>query len=238
MHRAATRDGPKKTNCPIGNNIQEKGGQVVKLSRRNFLKLSGTTTAGVALYGSLAHSQSKSASAAGDFSLNKQIGETTTICCYCAVGCGAIASADSTKIINIEGDPDHPINQGTLCSKGSALAQMRTVDGKDNPRRLTTPRYRRSKEAEWEDIDWDTAINKIATKIKNTRDTNWISRIKQNTSGNWTSTEETGADTYAVSRTDAIANFGGGELDNEECYLLVKMCRALGLVYVEHCARI
>ena len=158
--------------------------------------------------------------------LDKRIGEKTTICCYCGVGCGAIAAADSSKVINIEGDPDHPINEGTLCSKGQALAQFRTVDGKDNPWRLTKPLYRAAGGTAWQEKDWDWTINAIADKIKATRDANWKSTVT------------VGATTYNVNRTDAIGCFGGGELDNEECYLLVKMARALGLVYIEHCARI
>ena len=153
-------------------------------------------------------------------------GETYTICCYCAVGCGALVTADTDNVINVEGNPDHPINEGTLCSKGQALSQFRTVYGKDNPRRLIRPQVRRSGSDRWGDITWDQAIDEIARKIKETRDNNWLDTVN------------VGGTTYPVNRTDAIANFGGGELDNEECYLLVKMCRALGLVYVEHCARI
>jgi len=159
-------------------------------------------------------------------------GETYTICCYCAVGCGALATADSddpnkaTKVVNIEGNPDHPINEGTLCSKAQALSQFRTVYGKDNPNRLTKPLYRRPGGTEWEEITWVQAIDGIARNVKKTRDENWLDTV------------DVGGTTYPVNRTDTIANFGGGELDNEECYLLVKMCRALGLVYIEHCARI
>ena len=110
----------------------------MELSRRDFLKLSGATAGGVALFGVM-HGDTTLAAGHKPISLTKRIGEKTTICCYCAVGCGAIVAADEENILNIEGDPDHPINEGTLCSKGQALSQMRTVDGKDNPRRLTKP---------------------------------------------------------------------------------------------------
>lgn len=194
----------------------------MELSRREFLKASGAGIGGLALLGSL-----KGRASAKAIPLKKEpLGETYTICCYCAVGCGALATAKGDKVINVEGNPDHPINEGTLCSKGQALAQFRTVDGKDNPNRLTKPLYRRAGGTSWEEVSWDWAIDEIAKRVKKTRDENWLSTI------------DVGGTTYPVNRTDAIANFGGGELDNEECYLLVKMARALGLVYIEHCARI
>jgi formate dehydrogenase major subunit len=195
----------------------------MELSRRGFLKLSGASTAGFLLFKGVGW---KKVLGYSPIPLHKRIGETTTICCYCGVGCGAIAAADGGKVVDIEGDPDHPINEGTLCSKGQALSQFRTVSGEDNPRRLTTPLYRASGASDWEEVSWDWAIDTVADRIKTTRDNNWISTI------------DVGGTTYSVNRTDAIAEFGGGELDNEECYLLVKMARALGLVYIEHCARI
>lgn len=198
----------------------------MELSRRDFLKFSGVATAGGLAAAKMLEAQPVSAESL-DLELSKPIGEVPTICCYCGVGCGAIAAADADKVINIEGDPDHPINQGSLCSKGQALAQMRTVNGKDNPNRLTKPLYRAPYSTEWEVIeDWDTALDMIADRIKKTRDETWLDKI------------DVGGTSYTVNRTDGIAEFGGGELDNEECYLLAKMARALGLVYLEHCARI
>lgn len=197
----------------------------MELTRRDFFKLSGASAAGLVVYKTLATDQAQ-ADSSPLVDLHKEIGETTTICCYCGVGCGAIAAADDDKVINIEGDPDHPINEGTLCPKGQALAQMRTVYGKDNPNRLTKPQYRAAGSNTWEEKSWDWMISTIAARIKFTRDQNWKETIA------------VGDTVYPVNRTDAIASFGGGELDNEECYLLVKMARALGLVYIEHCARI
>jgi len=196
----------------------------VELTRRDFFKLSGASAAGLVVYKTLATDRAAADSPAVE--LHKSIGETTTICCYCGVGCGAIAAADETKVINIEGDPDHPINQGTLCPKGQALAQMRTVNGSNNANRLTKPLYRAPNSTQWEEKSWEWMIDTIAARIKKTRDETWVDTI------------DVGGTTYAVNRTDGIADFGGGELDNEECYLAVKMTRALGLVYIEHCARI
>jgi len=201
----------------------------MKLNRRSFLKLSGATAGGAVALSAMSPGVATAKEYSDKrFELHKRVGETTTICCYCAVGCGAIVGVDETgsNIANIEGDPDHPINEGTLCSKGQALSQFRTVNGAANPMRLTTPMKRGKGASGWTEISWDTAIGEIAAKIKATRDSNWLSTVN------------VGGTDYSVNRTDAIASFGGGELDNEECYLLVKMLRALGLVYIEHCARI
>ena len=97
------------------------------------------------------------------------------------------------------------------------------MDGEINPRRLTKVLYRRPGGTEWEPKSWDWTIDQIARKIKATRDANWIT------------TDEQG---YTVNRTEGIASVGGAALDNEECYLLVEMLRSLGMVYVEHQARI
>ena len=105
----------------------------------------------------------------------------------------------------------------------NAAAQLRTVDGEINPRRLTKVMYRAPGGSEWETKSWDWAIDKIANRIKETRDSNWTAKDDQG---------------YTVNRTDGIASVGGAALDNEECYLLVKMLRSLGMVYVEHQARI
>ena len=185
------------------------------LTRRDFLKLGGITTAGVVFFnplksGGIFQSRPK-------ISLTRRIRETTTICCYCSVGCGGIVTAYEDGRIKIEGDPDHPINEGALCPKGQAIAQVHQVDGKINPYRLTKPLYRAPNSANWEEKSWDWMISTIAQRVKDTRDKNWNA---------------------TANRTDAIASLGGGELDNEECYILSKMDRALGLVYLEHCARL
>lgn len=199
----------------------------MELSRRDFLKLSGASAGGLALYKALTTDEVLAASSSSQvFPLKTKVNETSTICCYCGVGCGAIVTQYEGGLIKVDGDPDHPINKGTLCSKGAALAQMHQIDGEPNPRRLAKPLYRAAGGTKWEEKSWDWTLDTIATRIKDTRDNNWTDKVT------------IGDTEYAVNRTDAIANFGGGELDNEECYLLVKMARALGLVYIEHCARI
>ena len=191
------------------------------LSRRDFLKLSGLTTGGMLLPRDIA--------AAGRsrkrFRLHKPIGETLTICPFCGVGCGLIVAADGSRktVVNVEGDPDHPINQGSLCSKGMSLAQLNAVDGEINQRRLQKVLYRAPGSSRWEEKDWDWAFEEIAKRIKTTRDKYFL---------------EQDGEGRTVNRLEAIASLGGAALDNEECSLIIKAMRALGLVYIEHQARI
>lgn len=188
----------------------------MELSRREFLKAGGAGVGGLAMWHLLGSGVASGAPPRS--SLDKQIGEKTTICPYDASGCGFIVATENGRVVNIEGDPEHPINNGAGCAKGAALRQISA----DNPRRLRNVLYRRSRGAEWETVDWDWALDRIAQKIKDTRE------------GHWMSMDEG----YVANRTEAIACLGGAALDNEECYLLVKMMRALGLVYIEHQARI
>jgi formate dehydrogenase major subunit len=190
----------------------------MKLSRREFLKLTGATAGGLMLPSGI----SQAALAAG-FPLHKAVGETPTICCFCGVGCGAIVAAEGGRVVNLEGDPDHPINQGSLCSKGMALAQLNTVDGEVNPNRLQKVKYRAPGSSKWEEKEWPWAIEQIARRIKDTRDQYFM---------------ETDSEGRTVNRLEAIASLGGASLDNEECSILIKALRSLGLVYIEHQARI
>jgi len=142
---------------------------------------------------------------------------TTTVCPFCGVGCGQVVSTRAGKVLNIEGDPGHPISEGTLCSKGASAIQV-----VNNPRRLQKVLYRKPQGTAWEEKTWDWALERIAARVKETRD----------------KTFKTLVDGRVVNRTEAIACLGGSALDNEEAYLLVKLMRALGLVYVEHQARL
>mgnify|MGYP000092700696 CR=1 FL=1 len=188
----------------------------MELSRRSFLAATGAAGTGTLLglldlepRRSLAYAQHP----------RPQRGKVfKTICPYCGVGCGATVEVDDRgRIVNIEGDADHPINEGALCSKGASLYQIH-----HNPRRLQTVRHRRAGAADWEDISWDQALKMIAERVKQTRDENWTAKEGD----------------LVVNRTEAIASLGGAALDTEECYLLSKAMRALGLVYIEHQARI
>ena len=142
---------------------------------------------------------------------------TTTVCPFCGVGCGQVVSTQNGAVINIEGDPGHPISEGTLCSKGAAGIQV-----VNNSRRLQKVLYRAPGGAAWQEKTWEWAFERIAARVRGTRDTTFKATV----------------DGRVVNRTEAIACLGGSALDNEEAYLLVKLMRALGLVYVEHQARL
>lgn len=189
----------------------------MKITRRGFLKLSGATAIGVTI-AKMGLTLTGCKKYTENPSLRTQYAEEfTTICPYCGGGCGQIIATKNGKVINTEGDPDHPINEGAQCSKGNALFQVL-----NNPQRLSKVLYRAPGSKSWEEKDWDWAIERIALNIKNTRDANWIN------------TE----DGIPVNSTEAIANLGGAALDNEECYLISKAMRSLGIVYLEHQARI
>lgn len=191
------------------------------LTRREFLKAGGVATAGISI---IEPGEVERVLRRPPRELpSKKIGETVSVCAYCGAGCGILVGTDGKQVTNVEGYPDHPINGGALCSKAQALLQIRTVDGKLNPRRLTKVLYRAPNSAAWEEKSWDWALTEIAKRVKRTRDANWIEKEKDGT---------------LVNRTEAIAHLGGAAHDNEECYALAKMSRALGMVYIEHQARI
>ena len=181
-------------------------------TRRDFLTGAlGTVSAGALLSGT------KTASAAMPKRKTDGTEETHSICPYCGVGCGIVVSSKDGQVINIEGDPEHPISEGSLCSKGMALYQIATSD-----RRLNKVLYRPAGGDRWEERSWDWAIPEIAKRIKTTRNATFT-------------TAESGK---TVNRTTGIACLGGAALDTEECYLYAKLARALGIVYLEHQARI
>jgi formate dehydrogenase major subunit len=204
----------------------------MSISRRDFLKISGgTAVAGVLA----AESPSPAEASPADTALRiKGAKKTTTICPYCSVGCGIIVHTKDGKVINTEGDPDHPVNEGTLCSKGASLYQL-----VNNPQRLAKPRYRAPGAAEWKEVEWDWALDEIAKRVKDTRDrtfkTHSRSKVKELLSDG---TEKEVEREFVVNRTEGIAHVGSAALDNEECYMLQKLLRSWGLVYVEHQARI
>lgn len=189
------------------------------ISRRNFLKASGALAAALTL-----GSGGKPVEAKTQELRIKSAKVTPTICPYCSVGCGILVHTNERgKVLYTEGDPEHPINRGALCSKGSAVFQLNSVEvEKANPNRLTKPLYRPAKGREFKEVEWDWAIDQIVARVKNTRDESFIGT----------------KDGYPVMRTEAIANLGGAALDNEECYLVQKLTRSLGMVYIEHQARI
>ncbi len=186
----------------------------MEISRRNFLKVSGGAVAASTVGLELTAPREAAARALPIAGAKA----TNTICPYCAVGCGIVVHTKDGKILNTEGDSDHPINEGTICSKGAALYQM-----VNKPMRLTKPRYRKPGATAWEEVEWEWALDEIAKRIKEARDKTFV---------------RFNAEGQQVNRTDGLAHVGSAALDNEECYLLQKWLRSLGLIYIEHQARI
>jgi len=190
------------------------------LSRREFFKV-GTSGAAALLLGFDARpvlAQAKELKIA-------RTTETRSTCPYCSVSCGVIihtlgdkAKNVTAQVVHVEGDPDHPINRGTLCPKGASLFQEIK-----NDRRLLKPQVRRPGSTQWEDIPWDKAYDEIARHIKKTRDESFI---------------ETDANGKTVNRCEGIAWNGGCTDTNEFNYLVVKTMRSLGVCYLENQARV
>lgn len=198
------------------------------VSRRDFLKLSGAGMAATTLGLSISPIEAK----ADDLSI-RHAKETTTICPYCSVGCGMIVHTLGGNIVNVEGDPDHPINEGALCPKGSSVYQLR-----DNKARITQPMYRAAGAAAWQEVTWEWALDEIAKKTKATRDATFLATNKIKVKEKVAGVEVEKEVEAVVNRTMGIASVGSAALDNEECYLYQKFLRGLGLVYIEHQARI
>lgn len=194
------------------------------VGRRSWFKLAAGGGAGLAL----AELGLKPADVQAATKQSKLVGaqEFTTACNFCSCGCGMVAHVRDGKLLNLEGDPDHVINEGALCSKGAAMKATH-----ENPQRLMKPRYRAPGATSWTDISWEEAFDKIAKKVKATRDANWIATEKdKDKDGNEVE--------YTVHRTEAIGFLGGAQNTNEECYLFAKMSRLFGSPLVEHQARL
>jgi len=148
--------------------------------------------------------------------------EVPSICPYCAVGCAQIVSVRQGEIVNIEGHPDSPINRGTLCPKGSAAFQLAV-----NPNRLTKVKYRAPHATEWEERDLDWAMDRIAQRVKETRDRDFRD--------SWEGKDRDGKPVHKrVNHCSTIASLGGATMDNEWNYAHLKLWRAFGLIWLEN----
>lgn len=191
----------------------------MELTRRSFLKVSAAgawiTPFGFDLSPALAEARR--------FKIARTT-ETRSICPYCSVSCGVIVHTrgdgknTQRQIVHVEGDPDHPINQGTLCPKGATLKHYI-----DNDRRLTRPLYRAPGAPEWIPISWDQAVDRIARRLKAARDATFI---VQDARGR------------PVHRLETVAAIGGCTDTNEFNWLFQKTARALGIVHLEQQSRI
>lgn len=201
----------------------------VNPSRRTFLKGAAGVAAGTvfAELAGLGVDLSALAAKAGDVPI-KRGKEVASICPYCAVGCGQIVMVDSAtgRILDIQGNPDSPISQGTLCPKGAATFQLAV-----NPLRWTTVKYRAPLSDHWEEKPLDWAMERIAQLVKKTRDDNFNEFQEM-------PDPKGGTVRKRVMNTYAIASLGGATMDNEWNYVHQKLMHALGVVYVENQARI
>ena len=143
---------------------------------------------------------------------------TESVCPYCAVGCGQVVYTRDEELVGIEGNPRSPINQGTLCPKGSASRQLVMQPG-----RLTKVKYRRPGGTEWEELELETAMDMIAARLIAAREHGW---------------QDVDDEGRRVDRTMGFAHLGGATLDNEENYLIKKAFTAMGAIQIENQARI
>ena len=190
-------------------------------SRRDFLKVATLGGAAATVFGfdlRPAYAQLRELKIA-------RATETRSTCPYCSVSCGVIiytlgdkAKNVTPQVIHVEGDPDHPINRGTLCPKGASLEQDIL-----NDRRLLRPQVRRPGASDWQDISWEDALNEIARRVKKSRDDTFVEKDAQG---------------HTVNRCEGIAWTGGCTDTNEFNYLVVKTMRSLGVCYLENQARV
>jgi formate dehydrogenase major subunit len=146
-----------------------------------------------------------------------------SLCPYCAVGCSLIAHTKKaangkTELLQIEGDPDSPVNEGTLCPKGATSLQLAV-----SRRRVPHPLYRAPGAAEWKQVSWEFVLDRLARNIKASRDATFVTQD---------------ADGNVVNRCEGVAFAGGAAFSSEEGYLATKLMRGLGLVHLEQQARV
>ena len=193
------------------------------MTRRQFLKITGASLAGSSL-ALMGFSPSVALAEVREFKLARAT-ETRNTCPYCSVSCGLLmySLGDKAKnvhssIFHIEGDPDHPVNRGTLCPKGAAL-----LDFVNSPNRLKYPEYRAPGSDKWERISWDDAFKRIAKLLKQDRDANFVA---------------TTADGKTVNRWVTTGFLGASASSNEAGYITHKVIRSLGALAFDNQARV
>ena len=191
----------------------------MEVSRRDFVKASTGIAGGTALAGlsGLGASLVPTVARAQDLRI-RNARTTPSICPYCSVGCATLVHTVEDRIVNIEGDPRSPWNEGTLCPKGAAIYQLHV-----NPNRPTRVLHRAPGATEWEVWDLEQAMNRVAELVKQTRDATFIERTE---------------DGKLANMTPAIFSLGGATLDNEWNHIHQKLMRGLGIVAIENQARI
>jgi formate dehydrogenase major subunit len=191
----------------------------MEISRRDFIRVSVSAGSGTALAGLLGSGVNLGPVVAKAQELRiKNAKVTPSVCPYCSVGCATLVHTVNGQIVNIEGDPRSPHNEGTLCPKGAAIFQLHV-----NPNRPTQVLHRAPGASDWEVWDLNRAMDRVAELVKKTRDENFIEKL-----GN----------SKLVNMTPAIFSLGGATLDNEWNHVQQKLMRGLGIVAIENQARI
>lgn len=196
---------------------------MVNMNRRQFLKVSGTGLAGSSL-ALLGASPAPAMAEVRQFKLARMT-ETRNTCPYCSVACGLLmyglgdgAKNAASAIVHIEGDPDHPVNRGTLCPKGAGL-----IDFIHSPNRLKQPEYRAPGSDTWEPIGWDEALDRIARLMKDDRDANFVAQTPEG---------------RTVNRWITTGMLAASATSNETAYITHKVARSLGLLAFDNQARV
>jgi formate dehydrogenase major subunit len=194
---------------------------VPQVTRRNFLKISAAGTGAVGL-SALGFDLAQAADLKQSFHIAGAT-ESHSLCPYCAVGCSLVAFTTDNgnggrKLLQIEGNPDSPVNEGRLCPKGATAMQLAT-----SARRVENPLYRAPGSDKWQQITWDDMLTKLAQRVKEARDSTFVA---QDATGN------------TVNRTEGIAFAGGAAFSSEEGYFAAKVMRGLGLIHLEQQARV
>lgn len=201
-------------------------GWTVEFTRRDFFKLSAAGGAGAAWATFGFDLEPAYAQVRGDLKISRAK-EVRSVCPYCGVGCSMIAYVAGQKdtqlnvkpyLVHIEGDPDSPINGGTLCPKGATTMQLAVTEA-----RVKKPLHRSPGATEWEEISWEEAFDRLARLMKDARDERFTEKDK---------------DGNTVNRNEGFAWGGGATISNEEGYLVTKVFRALGTVGLEQQARV
>ncbi len=188
----------------------------MQFTRRRFLKLAGMGAAMVPL-GQLGINLSPVKTYAAGMKIDGAK-EVISICPFCAVTCHYIAHVKNGQIVSTEGDPDYPVSEGSLCAKGAAQLSMI-----NSHHRLLKPLYRAPNSSKWEEKSWDWTLNRLAARIKETRDRDF---------------KQVNAKGETVNRVESIFHLGCSIMDNEECAMVHQAARGLGLVHFDHQARI
>jgi formate dehydrogenase major subunit len=190
---------------------------VSAISRRDFLKI-GAAGAGGAGFSALGFDLAQASQVTQGLRI-AGARESHSVCPYCAVGCSLVAyTNDAGKLLQIEGDPDSPVNEGRLCPKGASAMQLAA-----SANRVESVLYRAPKATEWKKLSWDQALDMLAQRVKDSRDSTFVT---------------TDANGNTVNRCEGIAFAGGAAFSSEEGYLAAKVMRGLGLVHIEQQARV